>query len=215
MRRQFEKKCTVVAAGDFDGFAQDELGFLIAADGGLKYCIGEGKIPNLVIGDTDSLSEKNYADLLRLCPYAEVIKLPCEKDDTDTLAALSVGISRGFDYFEIYGGLGGKRLDHTLANLQCLSFLQNRGVKGVLISRTDRISLITDETVMIPNEGQEYLSVFAYGGEAQGVSIKGTEYGVENAVLTPGFPLGISNHIVATDAVITVEKGSLLILEHR
>ena len=56
-----------------------------------------------------------------------VRRLPVEKDDTDTLAAVKLGLERGCTDFWIYGGTGGKRLDHTLANLQTLLYLRRRG----------------------------------------------------------------------------------------
>ena len=83
-------KCYIFGAGSFYGLrSRPEAGDLvIAADGGYAYCRASGVVPDLVIGDFDSLGE---------VPAGEnVVRLPVEKDDTDTLAAIRLGLDRGF-----------------------------------------------------------------------------------------------------------------------
>ena len=57
-------------------------------------------------------------DSLREAPRGgEIVRLPAEKDDTDMVAALRLGLARGYRDFRLYGAAGG-RIDHTIANLQ-------------------------------------------------------------------------------------------------
>jgi thiamine pyrophosphokinase len=55
-------------------------------------------------------------------------------------------------------------------------------------------------------------SVFAFGSEASGVSIKGAKYDVEDAAITPDFPLGVSNSFKEESCEIEVKDGTLLVM---
>ena len=48
------------------------------------------------------------------------------------------------------------------------------------------------------------------GEKAEGVSIEGLYYPLQNAVLTSGFPLGVSNQFTGVSARVSVRKGTLL-----
>ena len=108
------KRCFIFAAGTFYGLrerpAPEDL--VIAADAGAIACQAAGLVPDVLLGDFDSMEPPGGS--------AKVVRLPVEKDDTDTLAAVRSALEQKFDTFYIYGGTGGKRLDHTLANLQTL-----------------------------------------------------------------------------------------------
>jgi len=95
------KECVIFCAAGFDGLAVPltEEDYLIAADGGLKHMESLGVTPNAIIGDFDSL---NY-----IPTGAEVF--PVEKDDTDSMLAVKLGLSKGYDRFLLYGGLDGVR----------------------------------------------------------------------------------------------------------
>ena len=132
------KRCIIVGAGEFyeKTWDYEEEDFLIAADGGFEYLRKMGVMPNLLIGDMDSI-EQEYTDL-----EVEIKRLPREKDDTDMLAAIKEGLAQGCKEFIIYGALGGERIDHSIANLQCLLYLQHHGAKGRLYGAHDRIELL-------------------------------------------------------------------------
>ena len=53
------------------------------------------------------------------------------------------------------------------------------------------------------------------GADASGVTIEGLQYTAEDAVLSAGFPLGVSNHFVGQPARIAVKDGSLLVIWER
>jgi len=158
-------------------------------------------IPDLVLGDFDSLGTAPDG--------MTVVRLPVEKDDTDTLAAIREGLHRGCTRFRIYGGTGGKRPDHTLANLQSLLFLAKKGARGWLYDETSVYTVLRNGTLRLCGSGD--LSVFAMDGPACGVTLRGLKYGLEHAELTPDFPLGVSNAFWEETAEITVRDGTLLI----
>ena len=197
--------CYVVGAGENFGldFHKKAKDYVIAADGGLKYLHELGMEPNLIIGDFDSLWKKPV--------HANIISLESEKDDTDTLAAVREGIARGFDVFYIYCGTGG-RFEHTLANIQTLGFLAQNGKRGFLVERNSIITVITDASISFDDSCQGYISVFSYSETANGVSIKGLKYELENATLTNTFPIGTSNEFIGKASTISVTGGALMIV---
>ena len=210
-------KCVIVGAGELglsdikSHIKLDKQDFCIAADGGLAYLSDMGILPDLIIGDMDSLEDKcllseQYSDIM-------IKKLPVEKDDTDMLAAIKEGLSRGYTFFEIYGALGG-RLDHTIANIQCLKFLDNHNARGILYGSDLQIELICNNKANYPKEKYKKgkrISVFAFGGDAYGVTEKGLKYELENAVISHDFPIGVSNEFIGSDSMIEVKDGTLLI----
>ena len=209
------KRCIIIGAGDLNisQIPVKEEDFVIAADGGFSYCEILGVEPDLIIGDLDSVSEedaKKIAEIYKADPDRLVL-LPHEKDETDTLAAIHEGLKRGCRDFRIYGGQGG-RLEHTIANIQCLQFLKEQGCVGYLCDGTGMILLARDEAVSFRKENEGYLSLFSMGDRAEGVTIRGMKYELQDAVITNSFPIGISNEFIGEEASIEVKNGTLLII---
>lgn len=200
-------KCIIFCAGEFHGLQQPVCpeDFVIAADGGLKHCQSLHITPHLILGDFDSLGH--------VPENARVF--PVEKDDTDAMLALREGLKRGYDTFLFYGALDGPRLDHTLANLQALCFLADRGAQGYLIGKTQIATAVKNGCVCFPAEAEGIVSVFCMGPEARGVSIRGLKYPLQEGSLCAAFPLGVSNHFTGKAAEISVKDGTILILYKR
>ena len=201
------KRCFIFAAGTFYGLRErpgDPGDVVIAADAGYQVCLEVCVKPDLLIGDFDSMEPP--AD------FARVRRLPVEKDDTDPLAAIRAGLEEGCTDFLIYGGTGGKRLDHTLANLQSLLFLRRRGARGFLYGDDFLWTVIENEDLRVMRTVEwGLLSVFCLGDRAEGIAESGVQYPLEDAVLTSDFPLGVSNHILEPEARISVQKGALAV----
>jgi len=180
---------------------------VIAADGGYTYALSEGIHADVLIGDFDSLDasavEENGSGPL-------VVRLPKEKDRTDMLAALEYGLERGFRRLHIYGGAGG-RIDHTLANVQCLAYLAGRGARGYLHDGDNIVTALRGGLRLAARE-HGVISVFAYGGRAGGVCIRGLKYELENARITCDFPLGVSNEFAGRPVYIGAECGVLVVI---
>lgn len=214
----------IFAAGDFNadaviGKARNEIAvqrgdsFCIAADGGLKWIQALRIVPDLIIGDMDSITEEALLVRFGENSTVRIKKLPIEKDDTDMLAAIREGLKAGCDYFELYGALGG-RIDHTLANIQCLHFLLNKGAYGVLYGDGQRMELVRNSRICFSKEmyrENRRLSVFAIGTNARGVTERGLKYSLDNAVVTTDFPIGISNEFMDCESFVEVSDGTLLV----
>ena len=175
--------------------------FVIAADGGYAALQALGVTADLVVGDFDSLGYVPQAE--------EVVQHPVMKDDTDMMLAVKLGLDRGYRNFVLTGSVGG-RLDHTLANLQTLMYLAQQGARGMLYGEGTVITVLKDGSLTLMGEG--VLSVFCLSGEARGVTEQGLLYGLDNAVMVSGYPIGVSNEFTGVPATISVTDGTLIIL---
>ncbi len=175
--------------------------YVIAADAG--YMQLGGIRPDLVVGDFDSLG---------FAPENErVVRHPARKDDTDTLLAVKLGLEKGCTRFVILGGLGG-RLDHTIANIQTLSYLAARGARGCLAGERECVILLRNGEVRFEKNCSGTVSVFAHGGTAYGVMEEGLAFPLTDATLTCDFPLGVSNAFTGVPARIAVREGQLIVI---
>lgn len=199
------KTCYIISAVEmknhFPSPNADDL--VIAADAGYLNLQKAGIKPDVIIGDFDS-ANKPETD-------AQVEAFPVLKDDTDTMLAIRYGFQSGYNRFEIYGGIGGERTDHTVANIQSLAYIAEHGGSGTLIGENERFTVIKNSSVTLHSEKGKTLSVFAYGGIAEGVSIKGAVYESDSLELSPFFPLGVSNKFKEDTATVGVKKGYILI----
>ena len=198
------KTCFIVGAGSLcDGdlrFEKAAGDLLIAADAGYIPLFAAGMTPDLIIGDFDSAMKPDSA--------GEVITLPVVKDDTDVGFAIKEGFRRGYKSFVILGGLGGKRLSHTLANIQLLSYVRSRGGNAELIRGGTRAFIIDGEFVFgAARRGS--LSLFALSESAE-VSVTGTLYDGEKITLSRSFPLGVSNAFTGAPGRVGVLSGEVL-----
>lgn len=200
-------RCVIFCAGGFDTLAAPirQTDYILAADGGLSHLRRLGIQPHAILGDFDSLGH--------IPAGAQVF--PVEKDDTDSMLAVRHGLDRGYRQFLLYGALDGPRLDHTIANLQTLQFLADRGATGYLVGEDTIATVIRHGQIHFPDTMVGTISVFCMGSDATGVTIRGLKYGLEEGTLTAGYPLGVSNSFVGKAAQIRVAQGSLLILWSR
>ncbi len=197
--------CYLIGAGNFNTeISRSEGDMIIAADGGYDSLVSHGYVPDLVIGDLDSISEEPLDGI-------ELLRFPTMKNETDMLLAYSEGARRGYTDFVILGGVGG-RLDHTYANLSLLLYAKERG-HNITVIDGDSIALcLKNESISLAGKPGDYFSVFAMEREAKGVTVRNAKYEANEITLTPSFPLGVSNEFVDKEAYIAVEDGALLVI---
>ena len=226
------KKCYIVGAGEMYGSispCEDDL--VIAADGGLEHLLKLGLIPDVIVGDFDSVSEKVFQkygnlseDITRVKQSAEkqsfvtllgknveVFSYPVMKDETDMQLAYQIGASRGYTSFELYGGVGGRE-DHTFANYCLLLRAKNDKNNAVLLGNKSKTFIIQNEKISVFGREGATASVFSFGGTAHGVSVLGLKYEARNITINPHCSLGVSNSFLASGkGEISVDDGALLI----
>ena len=197
-------RCVIFCAAGFEKLAvpMEPEDLVIAADGGLRHTERLGIVPDVILGDFDSLGS---------VPAGANV-FPVEKDDTDAMLAVRRGLELGYREFLLYGSLDGPRLDHTVANFQTLQFLCDHGAFGVLAGISTMAAVVKNGSLTFPAGCEGNVSVFCMGPDAHGVILRGLYYPLENGILTAGFPLGVSNHFTGESAEISVEDGSLLVI---
>ena len=202
------KECCIFAGAAIEDYSpivlNQPLPYIICADGGYTHAQFLGLKPDVILGDFDTFLQKVPED-------CEILRYSSEKDDTDTMLAVKLALERGFTKLSLYGVTGG-RLDHTLANIQTLAYILKHRASGVLYGDREQISLLSNGRMDFLRKDGCYFSVFAFGGTAAGVTTTGTKYDLSDAVLTPDFPLGVSNEILNDFATVEVKNGMLMLL---
>ena len=214
-----EPKCVIISAGNFTPLEikLEEGDLCIACDAGLRYAQQMGILPDLIVGDFDSLQEVGNQAVAALKEIEEndpnrIVRLNVKKDDTDTIKAVKIALEKGYRKFYLYGALGGKRADHAFANIQTLLFIKHNGGKGYIMDADTMMLIAENESIKFHRGNSGYISVFSLSERSKGVSLRGLMYTMENGELTNDFPLGVSNEfIIDEEAEISVENGTLLI----
>lgn len=181
---------------------------VIAADGGAESLMKACLMPQVVLGDFDSLSGIVLEEI-KLNNNVEILSFPVRKDYTDMNIAMNLAIERGATELVIMGG-SGSRLDHTMANITLLYNLLEKGVKGSLEDEHNQIFMI-NHTITIRKQENCKVSLLPLTPVVKGVTTKGLEYALNNAELAFGNSIGISNEFIEDTASINIEKGLLLV----
>ena len=206
-------RCVIVAAGQILDYERAKSflqpgDFFIFCDDGLRHAESLGVTPSLIVGDFDSCNAELLTKWSNRC---ETIRLPREKDDTDTLFAVKLAVERGFDDFLLLGAMGG-RFDHALGNVSILLYLDGLGKKALIVDDYSIMQVVGREPLYI-EDNCSYFSVLTVAGDVSGVNIKNAMYPLENASLKADFQLGISNEVLpGKTAEVSVEQGRVLVV---
>lgn len=197
--------CYIICAGDAEiiNINKDKTDIIIAVDAGLRHCEHNNIEPDMILGDFDSLGF--VPDSLN------TVVLPVEKDDTDTFAAVKIGIEKGYDRFIFFGASGGKRPEHTYANIACLAYLSKHGKSAFMDCGQYTITAITNGKAVFPDYMEGDISVFSFDNESVGVWEKGLLYSLTDAVINNYTVTGISNSFTGKESSISVKQGTLII----
>ena len=207
---------------------------LIAADRGLEFFLDYLILPDVVIGDFDSLSEdgKNFLEMQNEdIPYGgmlewklqkgegkvvEVVRLRPEKDDSDTQSAMNYAIQNGAKEIVILG-VTGNRVDHLMANFGLLILAQKQDTEVALADRYNYMKLIPSGTILKKAEQfGKYVSFFPLRGDVTGLTLEGFKYPLDKYHLTTADSgLTVSNEISEEYAKVTYESGTLLMIMSR
>lgn len=207
------RQCVILGAGkiaDYPAVAAEiaDGAFVLCADGGYYHCKALGVVPDLLIGDFDSLGAPLPSDLPQ-------IALPPDKDYTDATLALAHARSLGFRDFLLTGMLGG-RLDHTLANLQNLADCARRGHSARITDGSTwgraLAALEGPAELALEPRPNHYFSLIALSERCEGVTIKGGLYPLEDYPLLNHVPRAVSNEFTGEPVTVSLREGVLLVL---
>lgn len=198
--------CYIIGAGDIivPEIKADSRDYIICADGGYKYKTLLGRECDMVVGDFDSLGVVPETD--------NKIIAPAEKDETDMMLAVNLGLEKGYRDFVILGALGGARNDHSVANIQLLHYITSKEARGTIYHDDEMFTAFSNGTLTFGADLRGYISVFSLTDESRGVTIENLKYTLDGATLYSYMPIGVSNEFLGKESSITVEEGSLLIV---
>ncbi len=184
---------------------------IVAIDGGAAYCRSAGLRPTLAVGDFDTIDHGSMDWLLS--EKVPLHSLPCQKDMTDTAAAVELAISRGVTQIHLVAGMG-SRFDHSYGNLLLLTKAEQAGVALMLHSTGQRLRLLIPGRHQLTRDTRyPYLSFFAWMGPVEGLSLTGLAYSLTDYRLCPEDPLCISNTWGGMTATVDFREGRLLMVE--
>lgn len=211
--------------------------YVVVADGGLKFLLKNGMLPDFFVGDLDSVeledipTEKTQSDGMQTedtptgkarpeGALKDIRKdipkeiVPVEKDDTDMALAVAKAYEKGYRNILLYGGCGGARISHTLANIQMMSFYAKKGCSLQMLGDGVRLEILHNASKTLSAAMKGSISVICLSDIAEGVTIQGLKYEYTGA-LTSDRTLGVSNSFVGKDAIVSVENGTLLLVYER
>lgn len=186
-------------------------GLIISVDGGARHLRNFEVIPDMLIGDFDSISDEDYN--MFVDKDVEIIGFPIEKDMTDSELAIELAVKKGCKDITLLGATG-TRLDHTLANVFLLKKMLDKGVGGKLVDEYNEIELIDKYIPLEKAEGIK-VSLLPVFGKVTGVTTEGLYYPLSNATLEPGTTWGISNEFLEEKASVKIKEGLLLIIKSK
>ena len=182
---------------------------VIAADAGYLTAQKMGITPDVLLGDFDTLGVENIPDGI------ECLRVPAEKNDTDTQLAISTAIERGAGEIVIIGGLSG-RLDHTLSTLAVLESLwerKNDRIYAILTDGKNRVRFLRNSGTILPRSQYRYFSLIAADDLIKGVTLEGCKYPLKNGRISRRHQWAVSNEITGNCALIEISRGGAWVIE--
>ena len=207
-----EKKCIIIPAyieGSIRNIVSGEelaSSLVICADAGFERAAAEGIVPDILVGDLDSVDEKN----LIVPPEVKMITANWHKDETDFELAVDTAVSEGCSSVLIAGGFGG-RIDHTLGNIQNMVDFYRHGVDISMKDERNYLTVLESGSLTLSAGRDVNLSILAHSDEAE-VSVTGVEWPLEHYHMTSDRPLGVSNFVTGEKAEITVYRGTVMVM---
>jgi thiamine pyrophosphokinase len=182
---------------------------IIAADGGAAVAQQLGLVPQVVIGDMDSLSPELRARLeARGCQFVD---RPPRKDETDTELAIQYALQQGAREILLLGATG-DRLDHTLANVFLLGMPGLDRVPAKIVAGNTEIWLLRGGGELeIHGQPGDIVTLLPLGQDAIGIESQGLEWALHDDTLHFGPARGVSNVMTAAMARVALRRGLLVV----
>ena len=182
---------------------------VVAADGGALHALAAGVIPDLVVGDMDSLGEEGTRRVEERGSSLE--RHPARKDKMDGHLAVLAARARGATELDLLCATGG-RPDAVFALPHLLLAAEQMGVRATVIARWGEMFVVEDGSRIMGGGAGESVSVFPVSGAAEGVTLEGFEYPLEGARIEAGDTLGFHNELAGEEARVAVRSGALFVI---
>lgn len=201
------KRCVIFGAAPVENvvflqgvFRNDD--WFIVADGGVDLAEKCGVTPHLLVADYDSST-----------PVSDVesIRLPVEKDVTDTCAAMEIAFEKGYRDFLLVGCTGG-RMDHTIANLLCMRRFTEKGCAVQMIDSHNKMTVLLPGTYSLSDDFSAGFSVFSLSEKSENLCLFGVQYPLHGYTLQADDSLCVSNRVISENAGISFDSGVVVLI---
>ncbi len=213
----------VVADGDVEASLLVELTSgpvrpcIIAADGGAAHVLAAGLVPDVVVGDFDSLAADERARLESLA--VELRVAASDKDESDMELCLLTALEGGATSVTIVGALGLVRPEHSLANLLLLADPRLDGCDVAIVGRGSRIfrmgTLEGPGQAAVEGAAGDFVSLLGLDTVVEGVTTEGLRFPLVDESLPLGPSRGLSNELTTGHARVVTRRGRLLVIHTR
>ena len=188
-----------------------ENDFIIAADGGTHHVFALGRMPNVVIGDLDSVTKEEIAKIKQ--NNVDIILFPRDKNETDLELAIQYALTLSSEQIIIVGALGA-RLDQTLGNISLLNNTQPSILDLRFDDGVEEVFFCYGESNIQGISG-DIVSLLPWQGEVTGVLTTGLKWPLQSETLYPQKTRGVSNEMLSDAAIVQIKSGLLLIIHRR
>ena len=183
---------------------------VVAADGGARYALVAGIVPDLIVGDMDSLGERLAQEVERR--GASLQRHPERKDKMDGhLAVLAAG-KRGATTADLVCAAGEKP-GAVFAVPHILLAAERIGMRSTVVADWGRMFVVEAGSRVVEGVLGDSVSIFPLSGLATGVTLEGMAYPLQDASLQPGDTLGFHNELIGREAEVSVGRGALLVVQ--
>lgn len=182
---------------------------VVAADGGARHALEAGVVPDLVVGDMDSLGEELALEVERR--GASLERHPARKDKMDSHLAVLAARRFGADATDLLC-VTGDRISALFAVPHVLLAAERAGLRATVVAEWGRVFVVEDDTRTVEGIPRDSVSIFPLSGPASGVTLEGFAYPLHEARLEPGDTLGFHNELVCREARVSVGSGTLLVI---
>ena len=206
-------KIAILTGGDWP--TQDRVqaavadaALVLCCDGAADRALLHGIVPDVLVGDMDSISQQTLAQLRE--QHLNIRQLPCRKDMTDTFEACEIALQRGATQVAFVGGFG-QRMDHSLGNMHCLMYLCQHGVQTAMETGPASVYATRDTLVLHGQQGKTF-SLIPLLPDTHIARLAGASYPLTDAALPMGHTLGVSNVVTQEEVEVDVDRGMVLCL---
>ena len=182
---------------------------VVAADGGARYALDAGVVPDLVVGDMDSLGEAGAREVAERGALLE--RHPVRKDKMDAHLAVIAAGERGATDVDLVCATGGN-FSSVFAVPHILLTAERMGLRATMRASWGQVFVLETGTRTVSGDPGDSISIFPLTGPAAGVTLEGFSYPLEDARLEIGDTLGFHNELVGVAGRVSVEEGSLLVI---
>lgn len=187
---------------------------LIGADNGAAYLTERGYSLYAALGDFDSVTD-SMKESIRANSGQFIECDPVMKDASDTQMAFEFALRQNPAAIVICGALG-SRFDHSLSNVQLLVKALDRRIDCMIADEHNEITIAgANRPVQITRKHFAYASLLPLSSTVTGVTLEGFRYPLDNATLTLGNSLSVSNELIADEGVVSIQTGKLLVIQSK